>query len=200
MRRQTVLIRKNLRLGFLLFIVSEVLFFVGFFWAYFHSSLSPVIQIGSSWPPPGIETFKAWDVPLLNTVILLTSGASCTWVQYALIAGQYDDVVLGFICTLSLSFLFIFFQFEEYVGAAYGISDSVYGSAFYMLTGFHGFHVIIGTIFLAVCFGRFLLGHYTSRNYLGFSLAAWYWHFVDVVWLVLFIAVYCWGNWLPNLG
>lgn len=192
--RQTPLIRGNLRIGFVLFIVSEIMLFFAFFWAYFHSSLSPVIQIGSAWPPIGIEVFRAWDVPLLNTAILLVSGASVTWVQYALIAGFYDEVVLGFIVTIVLSILFLFFQFIEYVGAAYGISDSIYGSVFYLLTGLHGFHVIVGTVFLFVCFIRFLKGHFNPRSYSGFSFAAWYWHFVDVVWLFLFITVYVWGS------
>jgi heme/copper-type cytochrome/quinol oxidase subunit 3 len=192
--KQTSLIRSNLRIGFVLFIVSEVMFFFAFFWAYFHSSLSPVIQIGSAWPPVGIEVFRAWDVPLLNTAILLISGASVTWVQYAIIAGLYDEVIIGFVATLFLSFLFLFFQFKEYVSAAYGISDGIYGSVFYLLTGFHGFHVMIGTIFLFVCFIRFLLGHFNPKSYSGFAFAAWYWHFVDVVWLFLFVSVYIWGS------
>jgi len=196
--KQTPLIRSNVRIGFVLFIVSEVLFFVAFFWAYFHSSLSPVIQIGSVWPPIGVEVFNPWDVPLLNTVILLTSGASITWVQYAIIVGNNSEVINGFILTIVLAVLFLIFQIKEYVSANYGISDSIYGATFYLLTGFHGFHVLIGTIFIIVCFIRYLLGHFSPKQYLGFSLAAWYWHFVDIVWLLLYISVYCWGNWNPG--
>jgi len=187
-----------LRRAFILFIVSEVMFFVAFFWAFFHSSLAPVFQIGSIWPPLAFSVFSPWSIPLVNTMILLTSGATTTWVQYAIVAGDYDQVVYGFVFTLVLSFLFLDLQIYEYVHASFSISDGIYGSTFYMLTGFHGFHVLVGTIMLTVSFFRFLLGQMSPRSYLGFTVASWYWHFVDVVWILLFLVVYIWGNSMSN--
>lgn len=192
--RQTPLIRVNLRIGFALFVVSEIMLFFAFFWAYFHSGVSPATQLASVWPPVGVQVFDAWGVPLLNTVILLLSGVSVTWVQYALVAGSFEDVYIAFVITISLSFLFLCFQFIEYMGAPYGIADSVYGSTFYMLTGLHGMHVFVGTVFLIVCLFRALAGHFNQRSYSGFLFAAWYWHFVDAVWLFLFVSIYLWSD------
>lgn len=187
-------VQYGLRFGMILFIVSEVMLFLAFFWAFFHSSLSPVPEIGCVWPPKGIEVISPWLIPLLNTSLLLTSGASLTWAHAALIGGYRLEVIAGLLLTIVLATIFTLFQAYEYINAPFTISDSVYGSTFYMLTGLHGFHVIVGTIFLAVALYRLVAHHYTRHNHVGFEAAAWYWHFVDVVWIFLFLAVYTWGE------
>lgn len=189
-------VQRGLKIGFILFIASEIMFFAAFFWAFFHSSLVPSIWVGAEWPPVGLSVFSPYGVPLLNTLILLTSGASITWAHRAVLGKLYEYAVGGFVATITLAILFILMQLQEYVSAPFGISDGVYGSAFYMLTGLHGLHVIVGTIFLIVCFIRFMQKHLTPGHHLGFEFAAWYWHFVDVVWLFLYFSVYCWGNWI----
>jgi len=190
----TNLVQLGMRYGMMLFICSEVMFFFAFFWAFFHSSLNPTPEIGGVWPPKGIEVLSAWEIPLLNTIILLTSGASCTWCHHAIVAGERKDALVSLIITLILAVFFTALQAFEYVNAGFTISDSVFGSTFFMATGFHGFHVIIGTTFLAVCFFRLLNHHFTREHHFGFEAAAWYWHFVDVVWLFLFVTIYWWGG------
>ena len=190
----TNVVQKGLRIGFILFILSEVMFFFSFFWAFFNSSLAPGIEIGCVWPPVLIEPFSPWAVPLLNTIILVLSGATITWVHYAIVCNSRKDVILGFICTLFLGFIFTGFQGLEYYEAPFSISDSVYGATFFMLTGFHGMHVLVGATFITVCFFRYLRYHFTRQHHLGFEFAAWYWHFVDVVWLFLYLILYCWGG------
>jgi len=188
------LVQLGLRVGMVLFIVSEVMFFVGFFWAFFWSSLSPVPEIGSVWPPKGIEVLRTWEVPFLNTVLLLSSGASVTWAHHRLVGGNRGEALVGLIVTVMLAVVFTACQVFEYQRAGFRISDGVYGSTFYMATGFHGFHVVIGTCFLMVCMLR--LGGYqlTREHHFGFEAAAWYWHFVDVVWLFLFVTMYWWSR------
>jgi cytochrome c oxidase subunit 3 len=178
----------------ILFIVSEVMFFFAFFWAFFHSSLAPTIEIGSVWPPLGIEVLNPWDIPLLNTLILLLSGVTVTWAHHSIVAGERKQAIISLTLTVSLGIIFTIFQALEYIEANFTISDSVYGSTFYMATGFHGFHVLIGTIFLSVCLLRLFYKHFTRQHHFGFEAAAWYWHFVDVVWLFLFITIYWWGG------
>jgi cytochrome c oxidase subunit 3 len=178
----------------ILFIVSEIMFFFSFFWTFFHSSLSPDVKIGCVWPPLELVCLKTFRVPALNTAILLTSGAAVTWAHYGLIKNDRSQVTMAFGFTLFLAILFTAFQVMEYLTSKYYMTDGVYGSIFFMITGFHGFHVIIGSIFLAVCFVRFLSYHFTPKHHLGFQAAAWYWHFVDVVWILLFLCVYMWGN------
>jgi cytochrome c oxidase subunit 3 len=190
----TLKVQRGLKFGMLLFILSEVMFFFGFFWAFFHSSLIPVIEIGAIWPPVGIEPFNPWEVPLLNTIILLLSGATVTWVHYAILTGRRVDAILGFESTLGLAVCFTLLQGFEYVQSSFSISDGIYGSTFFMATGFHGFHVIIGTIFLFVCLLRSFEYQFTEEHHFGFEAAAWYWHFVDVVWLFLFVTIYWWGS------
>jgi cytochrome c oxidase subunit 3 len=182
------------RYGMILFIVSEVMFFVAFFWAFFHSSLSPTIELGNVWPPQGIDVFDWKGVPALNTAILLTSGASVTWAHHAILAGQKSSAIQGLIVTCVLAATFTGFQALEYIEAPFTISDGIYGSTFFMATGFHGFHVFVGTVFLAICLMRLSQGHFTRAHHFGFEAAAWYWHFVDVVWLFLFISIYWWGG------
>jgi cytochrome c oxidase subunit 3 len=190
--KHTLNVQKNLRLGVILFIISEIMFFFGFFWAFFHNSLSPAIQIGAIWPPIGINPINPFGIPFLNTCILLTSGASLTAAHHYLRTSvQYLSFM--FQLTLFLAIWFTLEQFIEYAHASFNISDGIYGSIFYMATGFHGFHVIIGTIFIWVAYERFIRGHFTKEHHIGFEAAAWYWHFVDVVWLFLFISIYWWG-------
>jgi heme/copper-type cytochrome/quinol oxidase subunit 3 len=164
----------GLRYGVLLFIVSEIMFFFAFFWAFFAAALAPVIEIGSIWPPKGIVVFNPIEVPLLNTMILLCSGATVTYSHHAITAGKKVDAVLGLIVTVVLAAIFTGFQAFEYVSASFTISDGIYGSTFFMATGFHGFHVLIGTIFLVVCLVRLMLNHFTIQHHFGFEAAAFY--------------------------
>lgn len=190
----TTKVQKGLRLGMILFILSEVMFFFAFFWAFFHSSIAPVYSIGGVWPPKAISTISAYTVPLTNTFILLTSGAAVTWAHHALLARAKRHSLVALIFTLILAVLFTSLQGFEYVNAPFNISDGIYGSCFYMATGFHGFHVFVGAIALLVSFVRIILNHFTNKHHFGFESAIWYWHFVDVVWLFLFINVYWWSN------
>jgi len=193
----TFVVQRGLRLGMILFIISEVMFFFAFFWAFFHSSLAPVYNIGSSWPPHAILTMNTYTIPLTNTFILLSSGATVTWAHHAIILNAKRHTIIALIYTLLLAALFTYFQGLEYVSAPFNISDGIYGSCFYMATGFHGFHVFVGTVALAVSFIRIVLNHSTNTHHFGFESAIWYWHFVDVVWLFLFINIYWWGNLEP---
>jgi heme/copper-type cytochrome/quinol oxidase subunit 3 len=188
----TLRVQRGLKIGMLLFIISEVLFFFAFFWAFFHSSLAPSVEIGSIWPPVGIQAFDPWGIPLLNTFILLLSGITITYTHHALITGISSYVIDGFVYTIVLAIIFTLFQLYEYRNAPFNISDGIYGSTFYLATGFHGLHVLIGTAFITVCFARYT--HFTSQHHVGFEAAAWYWHFVDVVWLFLFVSIYFWGS------
>jgi cytochrome c oxidase subunit 3 len=189
------------RYGMMLFIASEVMFFVAWFWAYFNSALFPADQVhymrdqlfGGQWPPKGIETFDPWHLPLLNTLILLTSGTTVTWAHHALLENDRKGLRWGLILTIALGLAFTCVQAYEYMHATFAFKGHIYGSTFFMATGFHGAHVIIGTTFLMVCLIRAELGHFTPKQHLGFEFAAWYWHFVDVVWLFLFACIYVWG-------
>jgi len=192
--QHTKSVQIGLRMGVLLFIVSEIMFFFAFFWAFFHSSFNPSIAIGGVWPPAFIATLDPWKVPLLNTCLLLSSGASVTWAHHSIVAGSKYQACVALIVTIALAIVFTALQGFEYVTAAFTISDGIYGSCFYMATGFHGFHVIIGTLFLTVCLIRLYYNHFTREHHFGFEAAAWYWHFVDVVWLFLFITIYWWGS------
>ena len=190
----TITVQKGLRLGMILFIISEVMFFFAFFWAFFHSSFAPVFNIGSVWPPKCISLISTYTVPLTNTFFLLASGATVTWAHHAILARAKKHTIIALIFTLIFAILFSFLQSVEYLNAPFSISDGIYGSCFFMLTGFHGFHVFIGTIALFVAFIRVILNHFTNKHHFGFEAAIWYWHFVDVVWLFLFINVYWWSN------
>jgi cytochrome c oxidase subunit 3 len=189
------------RYGMILFIASEVMFFVAWFWAYFDASLYPNDPLqyqrtdvtGGAWPPKGIQTFDPWHLPLLNTLILLTSGTTVTWAHHALLHNDRQGLKWGLWLTIGLGLLFSFVQAYEYAHASFGFKGSIYGATFFMATGFHGAHVIIGTIFLAVCLWRAYQGQFTPQHHLGFEFAAWYWHCVDVVWLFLFASIYIWG-------
>ena len=191
------------RYGMILFIASEVMFFVAWFWAYFNAALFPNEAIeylrttytSGVWPPKGIEVLDPFHLPLFNTLILLTSGTTITWAHHGLLHNDRKALVTGLTFTVLLGLLFSSVQAYEYAHAPFAFRDSAYGSIFFMATGFHGFHVIIGTIFLIVCLLRAVAGQFTPRQHLGFEFAAWYWHFVDVVWLFLFVCIYVWGSW-----
>lgn len=184
----------GMRYGMALFIASEVMFFVAFFWAYFNAAFFPTAEIGYVWPPADIETIPPLDLPLMMTMILLLSGCTVTWAHDAVIKGKNEDLVLALGLTVFLGVFFMGFQVYEYAVAHFGFTDGIYASTFYMATGFHGFHVLVGTIFLFVCWARANKGHFTAKEHFGFEAAAWYWHFVDVVWLFLYIAIYFWGT------
>ena len=190
----TPVVRLHLRYGMVMFIASEVMFFVAWFWAYFNAALFPTEQIGHHWPPAGIEVFDPWHLPLVNTLILLLSGTTVTWAHHALLENDRKGLVNGLIVTVILGALFSCVQAYEYSHAAFGFKDGIYASTFYMATGFHGFHVLIGTIFLLVCLIRAVQGDFKPDHHFGFEAAAWYWHFVDVVWLFLFACIYWWGS------
>ncbi len=208
----TPVVQLHLRYGMILFIASEVMFFVGWFWSWFDFSLFPaaiqydheagvsLIEAGSTavaaqWPPAGLEVLNAFELPLLNTFILLLSGTTVTWAHHALLHGDRKGLINGLTLTVLLGVLFSFVQAYEYLHAPFAFKDSIYGATFFMATGFHGFHVLVGTIFLAVCLIRALRGDFTPQQHFGFEAAAWYWHFVDVVWLFLFFSIYIWGGW-----
>jgi cytochrome c oxidase subunit 3 len=192
----TPVVQLHHRYGMILFIASEVMFFVAWFWAFFAAALFPSTAeaVGGQWPPVGIEPLDPFVYPLLNTLILLLSGTTVTWAHHALIHGDRKGFKQGLWVTVVLGLLFSALQAYEYSHATFGFAGNIYGATFYMATGFHGFHVIIGTIFLAVCLWRAYLGDFTPKQHFGFEAAAWYWHFVDVVWLFLFLAIYIWGS------
>ena len=195
----TPVVQLHMRYGMTLFIASEVMFFVGWFWAWFDFALFPSQLsdvIGGQFPPKAIEAvMDPFSLPLLNTLILLCSGTTVTWAHHCLINGDRDGLKKGLWLTVLLGMLFTSIQVYEYAHAPFAFGQNTYGSGFYMATGFHGFHVLVGTIFLIVCLRRAYLGHFTPRQHFGFEAAAWYWHFVDVVWLFLFVVVYVWGGW-----
>lgn len=209
----TPVVQLHMRYGMILFIASEVMFFVGWFWSFFDFALFPAPLVydaaagtttslfgeagatAATFIPEGMEVLDPFALPLLNTLILLCSGTTVTWAHHSLIHGDRDGLKQGLWATIGLGVLFSCIQAYEYAAAPFGFGGNTYSSAFYMATGFHGFHVLIGTIFLAVCLYRTYLGHFTPRQHFGFEAAAWYWHFVDVVWLFLFVAIYVWGGW-----
>jgi len=200
-KSHTKIVQNGLRIGMALFILSEVMFFFAFFFSFFKASLLPVDILSGVWPsaegvwpPEGIKTFDPWEIPFMNTLILLLSGTTVTWAHHALVHGHRKGLIHGLSWTVFLGVTFTCLQAYEYTHAAFGFKDGIYASNFYMATGFHGFHVIMGTIFLTVCLFRAKNGQLTPTGHLGFEFAAWYWHFVDVVWLFLFICIYWWGG------
>jgi len=180
----------GLKLGIILFITSEVFFFVSFFWGYFHRRLSPNIDIGQIWPPYFINSFNPINVPLLNTIILLSSGVRVTWSHHAILNNQMKKANFSLLLTILLGLYFSFLQGMEYFQAEFCIRDSIYGSSFFIATGFHGLHVMIGSTFLLMCYIRMKNFQISSNHLIGFEAAAWYWHFVDIVWLFLYISIY----------
>jgi cytochrome c oxidase subunit 3 len=199
----TPVVQMHMRYGMMLFIASEVMFFVAWFWAYFdgffrHDDLEQfgrVAATGGVWPPTGVELFDPFHLPLFNTLLLLTSGTTVTWAHHALLHGDRKGLKWGLVLTILLGAIFSCVQAIEYSEAGFAFSGNMYGATFFMATGFHGFHVFVGTIFLLVCLVRAMRGDLTEKHHLGFEFAAWYWHFVDVVWLFLFASIYVWGSW-----
>lgn len=187
----TPIVQLGMRYGMILFIASEVMFFLAFFWAFFDASLYPDTGV---WPPADVEPFAAFDIPLINTMILLLSGCTVTWAHAALLKGDRKNLINGLGVTILLGAAFTALQAYEYQHATFGFTDGIYSSTFYLATGFHGFHVLVGTCFLIVCWFRARAGHFKPDHHFGFEAAAWYWHFVDVVWLFLFICIYWWGG------
>nr|QCC70788.1 cytochrome c oxidase subunit III [Coryphaena equiselis]WNH38473.1 cytochrome c oxidase subunit III [Coryphaena equiselis]BAN83132.1 cytochrome c oxidase subunit 3 [Coryphaena equiselis] len=187
-------VQKGLRYGMILFITSEVLFFLGFFWAFYHSSLAPTPELGGQWPPTGITALDPFEVPLLNTAILLASGVTVTWAHHSIMETKRKQAIQSLTLTIILGLYFTLLQAMEYDEAPFTIADGVYGATFFVATGFHGLHVIIGTTFLIICLLRQINYHFTSKHHFGFEAAAWYWHFVDVVWLFLYVSIYWWGS------
>lgn len=190
----TLAVQKGISLGVALFIISEAFFFLAIFWAYFHSALSPDVEVGAEWPPMGIQAINPFELPLLNTVILLSSGVTVTYAHHCIIQGNRAGALYGLIYTIILALIFTGFQGVEYSVSSFTISDGVFGSVFYFGTGFHGLHVIVGTIMLTVGLWRVLAYHLTDNHHLGLEAAILYWHFVDVVWLFLYIFIYYWGS------
>jgi cytochrome c oxidase subunit 3 len=189
----TQVVQHGLKVGMVLFIASEVMFFVAFFWAFFNSGLKVNPSI-TQWPPAGIEPLETWHIPFINTLILMSSGLTMNWAHHALRAGHRPNVVKGLAITVVLGLTFLSLQAYEYGSAAFKFTEGVYPSVFYMATGFHGFHVFVGVCFLSVCLLRARRGDFTPAQHVGFEAAAWYWHFVDAVWVFLFVWVYWWGN------
>jgi len=186
----SIKIVKEIKFRIILFILSEVFFFISIFWSYLHIYLSPRIELGRLWPPKRVIVFNPYEIPLLNTIILLSSGITVTWSHYSIIKKNYIDIIGSLLITLILGLVFSLFQYKEYIESFFSISDSVYGAVFFISTGFHGLHVLIGIIFLLINYKRIFNLEFSSFHHLGFELAAWYWHFVDIVWLFLFLLVY----------
>lgn len=184
----------SLRVAMLLFILSEVFFFLSFFWAFYDSSLAPTVELGMVWPPKSVTPLSVYSVPLLNTIILLSSGITVTWAHHSLINNFFNKTVVSLFLTVALGVYFLFMQWLEYNEAMFSIADGVYGRTFFMATGFHGMHVMVGTTFLFYVFLSLISGSLLFNHHFSFEAAAWYWHFVDVVWLILFISVYWWGS------
>jgi cytochrome c oxidase subunit III len=199
----TPVVMMHHRYGMILFIASEVMFFVAWFWAYFDGffnydaaeQVARVVATGGHWPPNGVELFDPFHLPLFNTLLLLTSGTTVTWAHHALLHNDREGLKWGLALTIVLGAVFTVVQAIEYSQAGFQFSGNLYGATFFMATGFHGFHVLVGTIFLIVCLVRAQAGQFTPKQHLGFEFAAWYWHFVDVVWLFLFATIYVWGSW-----
>ena len=190
----TLAVQKGLYVGLILFILSEVLFFMAIFWAFFHSALTPTVELGAQWPPIGIDPINPFELPLLNTFILLSSGATITYAHHSLIKGNRKETLYGTIFTIMLAIIFTVFQVIEYSVSSFTISDGAFGTCFFFGTGFHGLHVIIGTIFLSVGLWRIFTYHLTDHHHFGYEAGILYWHFVDVVWLFLYISMYYWGS------
>ena len=195
----TSYVTTGLRLGIVLFITSEVCFFFAFFWAFFHRTLSPAVEIGSVWPPRGIKALNPFGVPLLNTAVLLASGVTVTWTHHRIIERDRKTSIQALLLTVLLGAYFTYLQAGEYIAAPFTIADSIYGSTFFVATGFHGLHVLIGSTFLLICLIRIYLQQFSNKHHFGFEAAAWYWHFVDVVWICLYVSIYWWGSLLNSV-
>jgi cytochrome c oxidase subunit 3 len=190
----TRVVQQCLSMGVSLFIVTEAMLFMSVFWAYFHSSLSPTVELGTQWCPAGLVPLSPLTVPLLNTLLLVSSGATVTWGHHAMFLADRRGALLGMLTTVLLATVFTALQYFEYEVAGFTLSDGVYGSCFYFSTGLHGLHVLVGTLFLTAALVRLAAYHFTQGHHLGLEASILYWHFVDLVWLVLYLSVYWWGS------
>nr|ALO64734.1 cytochrome c oxidase subunit III [Nomada fabriciana] len=188
----TFMVMKFLKFSMILFIISELFFFISFFWTYFHMSISPDFEIGQLWPPKMINYFNPYDIPLLNSIILISSGLTVTWSHHSLLNKNYKNTLISLFLTIILGIYFSMLQMFEYLESSFCLNDSVYGSIFFMSTGFHGLHIIIGTSMLLIVFIRLMKNHFSSIHNFNFESSLWYWHFVDVIWLFLYIFIYWW--------
>lgn len=195
----TKYVYNRIRLGIIIFIISELIFFIAFFWSFFHSSLSPSIDIGRIWPPKGINVFNPYDIPLINTIILISSGITITWSHHSILKNKLNERIKRLYLTIILGILFSFLQLLEYIEAPFCINDRIYGSTFFLITGFHGIHVIIGTSFILICLIRLINLHFSKNHHFRFEAASWYWHFVDIVWLFLYISIYWWNFYIYSI-
>nr|YP_009502259.1 cytochrome c oxidase subunit 3 [Blastopsylla occidentalis]AWU48862.1 cytochrome c oxidase subunit 3 [Blastopsylla occidentalis] len=189
----TFFVTVSMKYGMILFIASEIFFFFSFFWSFFHHSLSPNQEIGLIWPPCMITTFNPLHIPLVNTIVLLSSGVSVSWAHSSMVMNNFNQTKISLILTIMLGLYFTFLQSYEYMDSSFCISDSVYGSTFFLTTGFHGLHVIVGTLFLIHSYLRLNKLHFNKFHHIGLELAIWYWHFVDIVWLFVYTFMYWWG-------
>jgi len=196
----TLIVKKGLKWGIILFILREILFFFSFFWAFFHRSLSPDTELGINWPPTGVTPFNPYHIPLLNTTILLASGVTITWSHHRILRKNYTQAHIRLTITILLGLYFSALQAFEYIEAPFTLTDRVYGTTFFVATGFHGLHVLIGTTFLIVNLTRIINNHFSSLHHFSFEAAAWYWHFVDVVWLFLYTFVYWWSFYFVSIN
>nr|AZL93184.1 cytochrome c oxidase subunit 3 [Diapriidae sp. ZJUH_2016010] len=188
---RTIKCKIMMKFSMILFILSEIMFFMSMFWCYMHMYLSPSIEIGSIWPPKNIEMFNPFLIPLINSIILITSGMTLTYSHYLMINNKFIKSIIYMYMTIILGMMFTTIQIYEYKMSFFNISDSIYGSIFFMLTGFHGLHVIIGTIFLITSLKN-MYNKFSKMNNLSFELSSWYWHFVDFIWLMVYTLVYWW--------
>nr|AJD22699.1 cytochrome c oxidase subunit III [Colletes gigas]QLI42500.1 cytochrome c oxidase subunit III [Colletes gigas] len=188
----TFIVLNMMKFNMILFIISELFFFISLFWTYFHSCISPNIEIGNMWPPKNIMMFNPYDIPLLNSVILISSGFVITWSHNLLLNNKLFYSKISLLITIILGIYFSMMQYLEYNEAKFCINDSIYGSIFYLLTGFHGMHVIIGIMFLLTCLFRMLMNHFSKIHHFHFESASWYWHFVDIIWLFVYMFIYWW--------
>nr|YP_009104523.1 cytochrome c oxidase subunit III [Liposcelis entomophila]AHA47077.1 cytochrome c oxidase subunit III [Liposcelis entomophila] len=186
-------VKFSIKIGMVLFILSEVMFFLSFFWSFFNFSLNPAVELGNLWPPLGIEVINPYHIPLLNTLVLVSSGVSITFSHHNLLNNNMNNSMNWALITIILGIYFSFLQGFEYLYCSYSIMDSTFGSIFYMATGFHGLHVMVGTLFIYTETIRFTKFNYSAIQNLGFEVSCWYWHFVDVVWLFLYIFLYWWS-------
>lgn len=190
----TGIVELGLRWGIILFIISEIFFFLSFFWAYFHRRLAPSLEVGRLWPPTGVNCLNPIEMPLVNTIVLITSGIRVTWAHHRIIIKNHKETSLGLFLTILLGGIFTALQGIEYFETSFRFADSVYGSVFFIATGFHGLHVLVGSLFLLFCYVRLNKGQFRDKHHFGFEASAWYWHFVDVVWLFLYLVIYWWGS------
>lgn len=190
----TIAVQTGITWGFLLFLLSEVMLFFGFFWAFFHSSLSPSILIGSTFPPIGLVIIPPLLFPLYNTCLLLLSGITVTWLHKAINLKSYKESIDAFFLTIFLGFCFFILQMLEYYESPFDFNSSIYGCTFFMLTGLHGFHVFVGILCLIFSYLRLIANHYTNTHHNGLLFAIWYWHFVDIIWIFLYIVIYLYGS------